>query len=121
MCETTSVTWRFLQPLLKRFSRYPIYVPNLDLYTFSTAVVLWFSNSPPRYLSEFLFGGQVAGRVIYYLFEILYFSTRYGRVRCWASYRLSFENPPDELVGELSNIFSNSWGEFGIGRVAGPQ
>ena len=29
--------------------------------------------APPRYLSEFLFGGRVAGRVIYYLFEILYF------------------------------------------------
>ena len=40
MCETTSVTWRFLQPLLKRFSRKPIYVPNLDLYTFSTIVLL---------------------------------------------------------------------------------
>ena len=29
---------------------------------------------PRRYLSEFLFGGPVAEPVIYYLFEILYFS-----------------------------------------------
>jgi hypothetical protein len=40
----------------------------------TTAVVLWISNRPPRYLSEFFFGGPVAGPVIYYLFEILYFS-----------------------------------------------
>jgi hypothetical protein len=39
LCETTSVTWRLLQPFLKRFSRYPIYVPNLDMFTFSTALV----------------------------------------------------------------------------------
>ena len=26
-----------------------------------------------------------------------------------------------ELVDELSNIFSKSWGQFGIGRVAKPQ
>jgi hypothetical protein len=32
LCETTSVTWRSLQPFLKRFSRKPIYVPILELY-----------------------------------------------------------------------------------------
>ena len=83
--------------------------------------LLCFGNSPPRYLSEFLFGGRVAGRGIYYLFVILYFCSRYGRVHCWASYLLSFGNLPGESVGELSNIFSNSRGEFGIGRVAEAQ
>jgi hypothetical protein len=59
--------------------------------------LLRITNSPPRYLSEFLFGGRVAGRVIYYLFEILHFSCYVlgmgefaaGRVM---SYILSFGN-----------------------------
>jgi hypothetical protein len=46
LCETTSVTWRFLQPFLKRFSRKPIYVPNLEHVTFST--VLEYCLSKPR-------------------------------------------------------------------------
>jgi hypothetical protein len=41
LCETTSVTWRFLQPLLKRFSRCPICVVNFCQYTFGTAVQLY--------------------------------------------------------------------------------
>jgi hypothetical protein len=45
LCETTSVTWRFLQPFLKRFSRKPIYVPNLDLFTFSTTKLLKFARA----------------------------------------------------------------------------
>jgi hypothetical protein len=49
--------------------------------------VLWISNRPPRYLSEFLFGGPVAGPVIYYLFEILYFSHFAGK---FAAGELSF-------------------------------
>jgi hypothetical protein len=38
LCETTSVTWRFIQPFLKRFSRCPICVPNFFIFTFSRAV-----------------------------------------------------------------------------------
>jgi hypothetical protein len=37
LCETTSVTWRSLQPFPKRFSRKPIYVPNMYMFTFSRA------------------------------------------------------------------------------------
>jgi len=36
LCETTSVTWRFLQPLLERFSRCPICGANFYRITFST-------------------------------------------------------------------------------------
>jgi hypothetical protein len=36
-------------------------------------------------------------------------------------YLLGILTLPGELVGELSNIFSNSWGEFRITRVAEPE
>jgi hypothetical protein len=62
--------------------------------------LLAFCNWPPRYLSEFLFGGPVAGPVIYYLFEILF---------------------AGQFAGQLSHIFSNSWGQFAIGPVAEGQ
>ena len=63
----------------------------------SVSTLLAFSNWPPRYLSEFLFGGPVAGPVIYYLFEILF---------------------AGQFAGQLSNIFSISGGQFAIGPVA---
>jgi hypothetical protein len=82
----------------------------------------WISNWPPRYLSEFLFGGPVAGPVIYYLFEILYFSHFAGHFTAGPVifYTYIFLTT-GQFAGQLSNIFSNSWGQFAIGPVADPQ
>ena len=57
--------------------------------------LLAFSNWPPRYLSEFLFGGPVAGPVIYYLFEILFVGQFGGQFA-------------GQLPGQLSIIFLKS-------------
>jgi hypothetical protein len=75
-------------------------VPRLGNVGCIHYTLLAFSNWPPRYLSEFLFGGPVAGPVIYYLFEILFVG---------------------QFADQLSNIFSNSWGQFAIGPVAEGQ
>jgi hypothetical protein len=40
LCETTSVTWRFLQPFLKRFSWCPICGANLYQCTFSMCMTM---------------------------------------------------------------------------------
>jgi hypothetical protein len=50
VCETMSVTWRFLQPFLKRFSRGPICVINLFKFTFSTAVNRYGRTGTSSYL-----------------------------------------------------------------------
>ena len=61
----------------------------------SSTTLLAFSNWPPRYLSEFLFGGPVAGPVIYYLFEILFAGQFGGQFA-------------GQLPGQLSIIFLKS-------------
>jgi hypothetical protein len=61
----------------------------------SRSTLLAFSNWPPRYLSEFLFGGPVAGPVIYYLFEILLPGQSEGHFA-------------GQLPGQLSIIFLKS-------------
>jgi hypothetical protein len=48
-----------------------LYVPRYSCILQYIGTLLWLTNWPPRYLSEFLIDGPVAGPVIYYLFEIL--------------------------------------------------
>jgi hypothetical protein len=57
-----------------------------------------FSTTIRFYLGASM-GEFAAGRVVFYLLKTL------------------TTGPAAQLVGELSNILSNSWGEFGIGRV----
>jgi hypothetical protein len=77
----------------------------------STCTLLYVSNWPPRYLSEFLCGGPVAGPVIYYLFEILYFSTKFstkysmGQFAGPVIFYLLEVLTTGQFAGLLSNIF----------------
>ena len=80
--------------------------------------IRWFSNWPPRYLSEFLFGGPVAGPVIYYLFEIFLSGTIMGQFAGPVIFYILEILTTGQSAGQLSKIFSNSWGQFAIGPVA---
>jgi hypothetical protein len=68
-----------------------------------------------------LFGGPVAGPVIYYPFEILYFGTRMGQFAGPVIFYLFEILTTGQSAGQSSKIFSNSWGQFAIGPVAKPQ
>jgi hypothetical protein len=63
-----------------------------------------------------LFGGPVARPDIYYLFEILHvvWATSLGQLFFYLLEILT----TGQFVGQLSNIFSNYWGQFAIGPVA---
>jgi hypothetical protein len=65
-----------------------------------------------------LFGGPVAGPVIYYLFETFLFGTSMGQFAGPVIFYILEILTTGQSAGQLSKIFSNSWGQFAIGPVA---